>query len=90
MRPDSLALHASNTLLPIKQVRILDLLDGTTESPQEIPQKSRRTLMSIQECEIHRGSPNQLKIKPYFPALAPELFPVPHQTRQVALLPLGD
>ena len=73
----------SNALFPIKQVRSLDLLDGTTESPREIPQKSR-TLMSLQEYEIPRGSPNQLKIKPYFPALAPEQFPVPHQTRQVA------
>ena len=66
------------------------MLDGTTESPREIPQKSRRTLMSLQEYEILRGSPNQLKIKPYFPALDPEQFPVPHQTRKVARLPLGD
>ena len=51
---------------------------------REIPQKSRGTLMSLQEYEIARGSPNQLKIKAYFPALAPEQFPVPHQTRQVA------
>ena len=74
----------SNSLLPIKQVRSLDVLDGTTENPQEIPQKSKRTLMSLQEYEIPRGSPNQLKINPYFPALAPEQFPVPHHTRQVA------
>ena len=80
----------SNSLFPIKQVRNLDLLDGTTLSPREIPQKSRKTLMSLQEYEIPQGSPNQLKIKPYFPALAPEQFPVPHQTRQVARLPLGD
>ena len=70
-------------MFPIKLVRSLDLLDGTTESPGEIPQKSRRTLMSLQEYEIPRGSPNQLKIKPYFPALAPEQFPVPLQTRHV-------
>ena len=56
------------------------MLDGTTEIPREIPQKSRRTLMSLQEYEIPWGSPNQLKIKPNFPALAPEQFPVPHQT----------
>ena len=74
----------SNSLFPIKQVRSLDLLDGTTESPREIPQKSRRTLMSLQEYEIPRGSPNQLKIKPNNPALAPEQFPVPHHTGQVA------
>ena len=79
-----------NSLFPIKEVRSIDFLDGTTESPGEIPQKSRRTLMSLQEYEIPRGSPIQLKIKPYFPALAPEQFPVPHQTLQVAWLPLGD
>ena len=60
------------------------MLDGTTESPREIPQKSRRTLMSLQEYETARGSPNQLKIKPYTPALTSEQFPLPHQTRQVA------
>ena len=74
----------SNSLFPIKQVRSLDLIDGTTESPREIAQKSRRTLMSLQDYEIPWDSPNQLKIKPYFYALAPEQFPVPHQTRQVA------
>ena len=74
----------SNSLFPIKHVRSLDLLDGTAESPREIPHKSRRTLMSLQEYEIPQGSPNQLKIKPYFPELAPEHFPVSHQTRQVA------
>ena len=74
----------SNSLFPIKQVRSLDLRYGTTESPREIPQKSRRTLMSLLEYEIPRGSPYQHKIKPYLPALAPEQFPIPHQTRQVA------
>ena len=80
----------SNSLFPIKQVRSLNLLDVTTESPRDIPQKSERTLMSLQEYEIHWGSPYQLKIKQYFPELAPDQFPVPHQTRQVACLPLGD
>ena len=56
------------------------MLDGTTESPREIPQKTRRTLMSMQEYEIPRVSPSQLKIKPYFPALAPEQYPIPHHT----------
>ena len=68
----------------MKQVRSLDFLDGTTESPREINQKSRRTLMSLQEYELPQGSPNQLKIRTYFPALALEQFPVPHQTQQVA------
>ena len=74
----------SNSLLLEKQVRSLDLHNGTEESPREIPQKSRRTLMSLQEYDIPRGSPNELKIKPYFPAMDPEPFPGPHQTLQVA------
>ena len=45
MRPDSPALLQSNPLFSIKQGRSLDLLDGTTESPLEIPHKSRRTLI---------------------------------------------
>ena len=80
----------SNSFFPIKQVRSLDLLNGTTESPREIPQKSKTTLMSLQEYEIPRGSPNQHKIKPNSHALAPEQFPVPHHTRQVAWFPLGN
>ena len=44
--------------------------------------------MSLQECEIAWGSPRQLEVKPVSPELAPEHFPVPHHTRQVALLPL--
>ena len=60
------------------------MLHGTTESPPEIPHKSRRTLMSPQECDIVQSSPNQLEIKPDYPALAPEQFPVPHHARQVA------
>ena len=80
----------SNSLFPIKQVRSLDLPERTTESPREIPQKSRRTLMLLQEYEIPRGSPNQLNIKPNYRALAPEQFPVPHHTRQVAWLLLGN
>ena len=80
----------SNSLFPNKQVRILDLLDGSTESTPEIPHKTRRTLMSPQECEISQGRPNKLLIKHNSPALAPEQFPVPHHTRQVAWLPLGN
>ena len=84
MRPDLPALRAYPFLFPIKQLGSLDLLDGNTESPPEIPHKSRRTLMSPQESDIARGSPNQLEIKPNSPALAPEQFPVPHHTQQVA------
>ena len=60
------------------------MLDATKESSTEIPHKSRKTLMSLQECEIAQGSANQLEIKPDSPALAPEQFPVPHHTRKVA------
>ena len=50
MRPVTLHWVQSNSLLPIKQECNLDLLDDTTESPPEIHHKSRRTLMSPQEC----------------------------------------
>ena len=59
----------SNALFPIKLVRSLDLRDGTTESPPEVPNKSRRTLMSHQECEIAQCSPNQLEMTTNSPAL---------------------
>ena len=84
MRPDSPALHAEHFLVPNQIGKELNLFDGTTENPREIPQKSRRTLMSLQEYEIPGSVPNQLKIKSYFPALAPEQFCVPNQTQQVA------
>ena len=38
------------------------MLDGTKESPPEVPKKSRRTLMSPKECQVARCSPNQLEI----------------------------
>ena len=77
-----------NALFPNKEVRSLDLLDGTTESPPEIPHKSRRTLMSLQECEIAQWSPNQLEIMTNSPALASEQCTIPHYTGQLAWLPL--
>ena len=78
-----------NSLLPIKQGRSLDLLDATTESPPEIPDKSRRTLMSPLECEIARWSPNQIEMTTNSPSLASEQCPVPCNTGQLAWLPLG-
>ena len=68
------------SLFPIKQERSPDLLDGITESPTENPPKSKKTLMSPQECDIVRGSPNQPEIKPDYPALAQSnsLFPITH------------
>ena len=63
------------------------MLDGTTESPPEIPHKSKRTLMSMQECEIPRCSPNQREMTTNSPALASEQCPVPHHTGQLARLP---
>ena len=64
-------------MFPIKHIRRLDLLDGTPESPQEHCHKSRRTLMSLQKCEIAWGTPNQIRMKPDSPALAPD-HPVFH------------
>ena len=80
----------SNSLFPIKKVRSLDLLDGTTESPSEVPHKSRRTLMSPLECGIARCSPNQLEMRSNSPTLGLEQCLVPHHTGQLAWLPLGN
>ena len=77
-------------MFPIKQVRSLDLLDGTKESPQEFPNKSRRTLMSPQECQIGRCTPNQLEMTTNSPALASEQCPIPDHTGRLAWLPLGN
>ena len=66
------------------------MLDGTTESPPEVPNKSRRTLMSPQEREIARCSPNQLEMTSNSHALASEQRPIPHHTEQLAWLPLGN
>ena len=62
----------SNALFAIKQVRSLDFLDGTKESPPEIPHKSRMTLMSPHECQVARCSPNQLEMMTNPPGLASE------------------
>ena len=80
----------SNAVFPIKQVRGLDLLNGTTESPREIPDKSRNIRMSLQECDIARCSPNQLQMMTNSPALASEQCPSPHHTGPLAWLPLGN
>ena len=78
-----------NALFPIKQAMTLDLLDGTTESPPEIPQKSRRTLISPQECEMDRVSPKKLEMMTNSPALASEQCPIAHRTGQLAWLLWG-
>ena len=77
-------------MFPVKQVRSLDLLDGTTESAPEVPHKSRRTRISPQECEKTQCSPNQLEMTTNSPALASEQCPVPHHTGKLAWLPLGN
>ena len=66
------------------------MLDGTKESPPEVPNKSRRTLMSPQECQIARCSPNQLEMTTNPPALASEQCPIPDHTGRLAWLPLGN
>ena len=90
MWPDSLHCVQSNALFPIKQVRSLDLLDGNKESPPEVPNKSRRTLMSPQECQIARCSPNQLEMTTNSPALPSEQCHIPDHTGRLAWLPLGN
>ena len=66
------------------------MLDGTKESPQEVPNKSRRTLMSPQECQIARCTQNQLEMMTNPPALASEQCPIPDHTGQLAWLHLGN
>ena len=84
MRPDTLHWVQSNSAFPIKQAGSLNLLEGNLESPPEHHQTSRRTMMSLQECEIAPCRENQLEVTPDSTALAPEQFPLPHHTRQVA------
>ena len=59
-------------MFPIKHVRSLGFLDGTSETPEEHCHKSRRALMSPHECEKAQCIPNQIEMKPESPALAPE------------------
>ena len=66
------------------------MLDGTNASPPEVPNKSRRTLMSPQECQIPRCSPNQIEMTTNPPALASEQCPIPDHTARFAWLPLGN
>ena len=72
MSTDSPVLGAEQFRVPINHVRSLDLLDGSLESPREHPHTSRRTLMSPQEWETARCTPDQLEMKPDSPALALE------------------
>ena len=90
MWPNSPALVQGNALFGIKQVRSVDLLDGTTESLPEVPHKYRRTLISPQESQIARCSPNHLEMTTNSPALASEQCPIPHHTEQWAWLTLGN
>ena len=77
-------------MLIIKHVRSLDLLAGTPESPQKHPHMSRMTLTSPKECEIVWCIPNQLEMTPDSTVLDLEQSPVPHHTKQVASLTLGN
>ena len=80
----------SNALFPIKKVRSLDLLDGTTESPPEIPHRSRRTLMSPQECEIALCRTHHLEMMTNSPTFPSEQCPIPHHTEELVWHPLGN
>ena len=77
-------------MFPIQHEKKLALLDGTPESPQEQPHKIRVTLMSPKECEIVRCNANQFEMMPDSPVLDLVQSPVPHATRHVACLSLGN
>ena len=66
------------------------MLDGTKESPPEVPNKSRKTLMSPQECQIARCSPIQLEMMTNRPAVASEQCPIPDHIGRLSWLPLGN
>ena len=66
------------------------MLDGNPESPQEQPHMSRMTLMTPKECEIVRCNRNQFEMIPDSAVLDLVQSPVPHPTRQVACLTLGN
>ena len=66
------------------------MLDRTSESTPEIPHKSRRALMTPQECEIALCSQNQLEMMTNSPALASEQCPIFHRTGQLACIPLAN
>ena len=61
----------SNCVFPIKHVTILDLIDWTPESPQQHCHKTRRKLISPQECKIAPCTQNQIEMRPISLALAP-------------------
>ena len=90
MRHNSPALGAQQFHVPNKHEKNLDLLDGTPESPQDQPHKSRMTLMSPKECEIVRCNPKQFEMTPDTPVLDLVQSPVLHPTRHVACLTLGN
>ena len=80
----------SNSMFPLQHERILDLLDRNPESPSKQPHKSRMTLMSPKECEIVWCNPNQFEMMPDSPVFDLVQSPIPHPTREVACLTLGN
>ena len=81
---------AEQCLAPNQSGKDLYLLDRTKENPPEVPNKSRRTLMSLQEFAIARCRPNQLEMTSIPPALASEPCPIPDHTGRLAWLLLAN
>nr|CAI9694812.1 unnamed protein product [Rangifer tarandus platyrhynchus] len=69
----------SYSVIPFKQVRSFDLLNGSRDSPQEHCHQSRRTLMTPEQRKAAPCAPNQLEMSPDSPALTPEPSPFPIQ-----------
>ena len=90
MRPYSPALRADQCLVPNQTGKEPWFVRRHYRESPEIPQKSRRTLMSPQECEIFWCSPNQLEMMTNSPAFASEQCPIPHHTGKLALDHLGN
>ena len=91
-RQGPIPLHCvqSNSMLPIKEVTSMYLLDGNAESTKEHPHRSRMTLMSPNECEVVRCILNQLEMPPDSTVLDLEQSSVSYHTRPVACLIVGN
>ena len=70
MRLDSPALHAEQSRIPNKHVRSLDFLMEQQRAPGTLSQNEMNT-DAPKECKIAGCTPNQPKMKPISPSLAP-------------------
>ena len=90
MKPHSTALPAEKFLVPNQTWKEPWFAWWNYREYPKTPYKSRRTVMSPQECQLALCSPNQLEMMTDSPGLSSEESPIPHHTGKVAWLPLGN